>query len=283
MGDDANNMSGGEESTPKFDARLAEGVAYFEQMLEIMPEDRTTLEFLVVAYDQLGQHEKGQKALVNLTKLLISERDLTALSGLIPRLESSDYAPAKALLLKVTTMTAPEPDLTPETPKELTEEEKIALEASRAIEAEIAFGEALLAAGMITEDQASMLKEHLKAFPTDGRIFLISALQILEKENVRLFERVVEWLADNCGTPPIPLRSFEPNKDLFKALPEQLIRLRGVVPFAKLGAVTLVAVTNPMDENLKAAVKSLGACRMYLAEPTAIEAAITKVYGEVVG
>ena len=33
----------GEEVPVKFDARLAEGVAYFEQMLEIMPDDRTTL------------------------------------------------------------------------------------------------------------------------------------------------------------------------------------------------------------------------------------------------
>ena len=61
---------------PKFDARLAEGVAYFEQMLQIMPEDRTTLEFLVVAYDQLGRHDDGQKALVSLAKKLVKDRDL---------------------------------------------------------------------------------------------------------------------------------------------------------------------------------------------------------------
>ena len=65
---------------PKFDARLAEGVAYFEQMLQLMPEDRVTLEFLVVAYEQLGRHEDGQKALVSLTKILIKEHDTTALS-----------------------------------------------------------------------------------------------------------------------------------------------------------------------------------------------------------
>ena len=76
----------GEESPVKFDARLAEGVAYFEQMLEIMPDDRTTLEFLVVAYDMLGQHEKGQKALVSLAELLVKEHDLEALKGLLPRL-----------------------------------------------------------------------------------------------------------------------------------------------------------------------------------------------------
>ena len=123
----------GEEFPVKFDARLAEGVAYFEQMLEIMPDDRTTLEFLVVAYDMLGQHEKGQKALVSLAELLVKEHDLEALKGLLPRLEASDYAPAKALFLKVSTLTAPTPDLTPERPKELTESEKTEIAAQEVL------------------------------------------------------------------------------------------------------------------------------------------------------
>ena len=36
------------EEKRKFDAKLEEGVAYFEQMLAMMPDDRTTLEFLAV-------------------------------------------------------------------------------------------------------------------------------------------------------------------------------------------------------------------------------------------
>ena len=95
----------------KFDARLAEGVSYFEQMLEIMPEDRTTLEFLVVAYEQLGEPEKGQKALRDLAQLLIKERDIAALTGLIPRMEASEDPRVKAVLLKVKALTAPEPDV----------------------------------------------------------------------------------------------------------------------------------------------------------------------------
>ena len=82
------NVSDMAEDEPKFDARLAEGVAYFEQMLQLMPEDRVTLEFLVVAYEQLDRHEDAQKALVSLTKILIKEHDTAALEGLLPRLEA---------------------------------------------------------------------------------------------------------------------------------------------------------------------------------------------------
>ena len=49
------------EQPPKFDARLEEGVKYLEEMLELMPDDRTTLEFLVVAYEQLKEPEKSRK------------------------------------------------------------------------------------------------------------------------------------------------------------------------------------------------------------------------------
>ena len=44
------NKSSGPLGAPKNENwRLEEGVAYFEQMLEVMSEDRTTLEFLDAA------------------------------------------------------------------------------------------------------------------------------------------------------------------------------------------------------------------------------------------
>ena len=59
------------EEQPKFDPKLEEGIAYFEKMLKVMPEDRTTLEFLCVAYEQTGEEEKRRKALVSLAGLLV--------------------------------------------------------------------------------------------------------------------------------------------------------------------------------------------------------------------
>ena len=64
------------DETPKFDARLKEGVAYFEEMLKVMPDDRTTLEFLAVVYPQLGEAEKAERALAALARVLLKEGDL---------------------------------------------------------------------------------------------------------------------------------------------------------------------------------------------------------------
>lgn len=267
----------------KFDARLAEGVAYFEQMLEIMPDDRTTLEFLVVAYDMLGQHEKGQKSLVSLTKLLVKEHDLEALRGLLPRLEASDYEPAKALFLKVSTLTAPAPDLTPEQPKELTEAEKTAIAVQDALAAERALLGHLRDAGLISDSDAEMFASHLVSPKVEGRIFLISALQILKNENAGVFEKCMEHLADKFNSPPIPLGAFDLSQPLFRNYSETLLRLRGAVPFAKVGNVTLIATVNPADAALRTALESVGPCRIFLADPVVVEASLNKVFGALDG
>ncbi len=268
---------------PKFDARLAEGVAYFEQMLQIMPEDRTTLEFLVVAYDQLGRHADGQKSLVSLAKILIKDRDLEALEGLLPRLEASDNAEARALALKVRTMVAPEPDLTPETPREMTPEERVSMVSRKAIEAELSLVDSLAADGLVDADEAKHVREQIGASPTDGRVFLISALQILEKENPRLSEKCIAHLADAFGTPPVPLAAFDIPRDLVSKFSSATLRIRGAVPFATLGAHALVAVLNPSDEALKAELSAVMACRFYLADAASVEAALAKAFPSVEG
>ena len=266
------------EEEPKFDARLAEGVAYFEQMLQLMPEDRVTLEFLVVAYEQLDRHEDSQKALVSLTKILIKEKDTAALEGLLPRLEASDYAEAKALALRVKTLTAPAPDLSPEVPKEMTESEMVESISDVAVKSELALVDELVDGGVLSEDDAKHVKAQVEVTPTAGQVFLVSALQILEKENSTALEKCMAYLADLHGVPPVPLAAFDPPKGLFAPFHALTLRVRGVVPFASVGKDTLVAVLNPADESLCAELSAATPCRFYLAMPSAVEALLARAY-----
>ena len=275
-----NNFDMADEPTeePKFDARLAEGVAYFEKMLQLMPEDRVTLEFLVVAYEQLGRHEDGQKALVSLAKILIKEHDVAALEGLLPRLEESDYPVAKALAFKVKTLVAPAPDLTPEAPKELTEDEVIESVSAAAVTAETKLIDELVDGKIISDEDADHLRIQVEATPTHGQVFLVSALQILEKENPTVLERCIAHLADRHVAPPVPLAAFEPPKSLVSQFPAFALRIRGAVPFATVGKDALVAVLNPADEQLRAELSAVAPCRFYLAMPSAVEAALGRMF-----
>ena len=264
----------------KIDSRLIEGVAYFEQMLQLMPEDRETLEFLAVAYGQLGRKEDAERTIVSLAKILVRDRDLTALEGLLPRLEAGETPEAKAIVLKVRTMVAPAPDLTPEAPPELTPEEQAKDTTREAIAAELALADQLADAGLLPEDQLKWVRTLTEASPVDGRIFLISALQILEKENFPLCEKCVAALADKFATPPIPLAAFDPPRDLVEKFPSILLRIRGAVPFAKLGTTALVALLNPADQELRAELNKVMPCRFYMADPSALETVLGKVFGE---
>ena len=151
------------------------------------------------------RHEDGQKALVSLAKILIKEHDTAALEGLLPRLEESDYPEAKALSLKVKMIVAPAPDLTPEVPKEMTESEIVEAASAAAVLAESALVDELVDGGIISEEDAGHIKAQIEATPTVGQMFLVSALQILEKENSTALEKCMAYLADRHGTPPVPL------------------------------------------------------------------------------
>lgn len=269
------------EQTPKFDARLEEGVRYFEQMLQLMPDDRTTLEFLVVAYDQLGEKEKGENAVVSLAKLLLKQGDFAAAEGLLPRLEAVDTDEAKILALKVRRLAAPSPELVPETPKELTPAELSAEETREAISAEVSLVEYLWSNGAIpSEEDAKKVRDQIVATPIGGRIFLVSALAILEKENYELCEKCLAFLADRFGMPPVPIKAFERKPDLLGRFPADLLRIHGAVPFAAIGDIALVALLNPADERLRGRLSESGKCKFYLTLPSAAESWLDGAFGE---
>ncbi|MBO7684455.1 MAG: hypothetical protein J6T51_06995 [Kiritimatiellae bacterium] len=260
------------EQAPKFDARLEEGVRYFEQMLQLMPDDRTTLEFLVVAYDQLNEKKKGENAVVSLTKLLLKQGDFAAAEGLLPRLEAIDTDEAKILALRVRRLAAPGPELVPEAPKEFSAAELLEDEMREAVSAESLLVEFLWSNGVITgEEDAKRVRDQVVATPVGGRVFLVSALAILEKENYELCEKCMAFLADRFATPPVTIKAFERKADLVKRFPADLLRIHGAVPFAAIGDVALVALLNPADERLRARLLECGKCRFYLAMPSAAE------------
>jgi len=257
------------DDVPKFDARLKEGVAYFEQMLKVMPDDRTTLEFLAVAYPQMGELDKAEEAIASLARVLLKEGDVESASALLPRLEECEAPSAKAMVLKVRAAISPRPELEPET---------VSAVASSGFVAAAAESEAALAVELGEEGVA----EQLRTLPENGRLYLVSALSLLEKERPDACEKAIAQLADKYGDVPVPLDAFEPDKALLQKLPDELVRVRGVIPFARLGDLVLVVTLSPHDTKLKKAVSDALAAKtdFYLAEPRLVEAALQKIYPE---
>ena len=287
------------EETPKFDPKLEEGIAYFEKMLQLMPDDRTTLEFLCVAYEQIGEKEKQRKALCSLAGVLIKEKDLESADRIAERLAEYHTPDAQAAVLRVRAahaQTTPRPSpaqaaaaAEPATALASPSETPAAAAApSRdayvhiALKAQGELINLLAQRHVIDEGFVPTLRQRLAELAEAPGCFLISALAILEKENTAIAENVAAYLADTAGTPPIPLEAFDLQGEFPRMLPELMVRIRGVMPFAKLGDTLLVAVLDPLDATLKQEIEAAlnQPCRFYLAHPRTMEEILDKLFAD---
>lgn len=286
--------------------KLLEGVAYFEKMLKVMPGDRTTLEFLSVAYEQLGDVEKQRTALIQLAQTLLHEKDYDAADAIGERLAGFAEADAQEMVRRIKFVRNPvqlkavvrpgagsargavrpadavRPGGASGERAQSDGGVSLAQVVMSAVKAEAALIRDLYAKNVVDASAAEVVQRHLGGLPEATRPFLVSALAILEKESGGLGERAAVYMADAASAPPIPLPAFMPSAALVKQLPEEIVRVRGAVPFGRLGDTLLVAVLNPLDTEFHAEVERLAGCpcRFFLADPHTTEDFLDKFFAE---
>jgi hypothetical protein len=280
------------EETPKFDPKLEEGIAYFEKMLQVMPEDRTTLEFLCVAYGQIGEPVKQRKALISLAGVLLKEKDLESADSIAERLAQYREPDAQAAVLRIRAahgmglgpaIADPQPKTQGATDDQPSSGNPQTAALHIAIKAEKELIQTLALRKILDESTADEALHRLAELSGMSGCFLVSALSVLEKENSGFGEMAMAAVADEAGAPPIPLEAFDISSERLQLLPESIVRVRGVLPFAKLGDTLLVATLNPLDAALKHQVEgSVGCpCRFYLAHPRTMEELLDKLFAEI--
>lgn len=270
--------------------KLREGIVYFEQVLQMMPEDRPTLEFLSIAYKQTGQEDAYRRTLLSLADVLITERDYESARALLANLESEKDPQLQAVSLRLRAMLGTVAGGVPsvgafETTPQL---EEITLSIEGALQTESALIDKWVTWGIISSDQASTLKDQLRALAATSDLSLISALSILEKEGTTesefsaFAEVALARVADESHAPPLAIETIESVYSMAKELPEGLVRRRGVLLFGSVAGERLVAIANPLDENLKRLVAAkLGApCHFYLALPQSLAIVLSRLYSD---
>ena len=285
-------------------SKLLEGIAYFEKMLKVMPGDRTTLEFLSVAYEQLGDLEKQRTALIQLAEALLREKDYDAAEAIGGRLGGFAETDAQDMVRRIKSVRNPvqlkavvrpgagaRPARVMARPagggalgeRALPKEGlSLAQVVMSAVKAEAALIRDLYAKNVVDASAAEVVQRHLGGLPEATRPFLVSALAILEKESGGMGEKAAVYMADTASAPPIPLQAFMPSAAIVRQLPEEIVRVRGAVPFGRLGDTLLVAVLNPLDAEFHAEVERLAGCpcRFFLAEPHTTEDFLEKFFAE---
>jgi Type II secretion system (T2SS), protein E, N-terminal domain len=250
----------------KIDPKMIEAIAFFEDMLQTMPKDRTALEFLAVAYEQTEQSEKRRDILVRLVAVLLGENDYKNAKSIAEHLKAfSDHMPAMLAIERVAALT------------EIDEAANASLEAKHPL-AGSTFTPAksskvwptdvpsLSHTASATEmdlvwlwhDQEFVPKELcmdlmnvLTDRPATEKPLLISALAILDEHHPEYTDPVMDKMQQACNLPALPVELFEPTAAAQQVLPFDFCYVKGVMPFALMGNEMLVALLNPMSEELK--------------------------------
>ena len=280
------------------DAKMIEAIAFFEQMLQTMPEDRTSLEFLSVAYEQTGQADKHRECLIRLADCLLHERDYDNAQSIAMRLsEFADYAPARAAVQRVTEGVQKQilkENQPPVRGGGQTNEPSGAPAGGAYQDAGLEI-QALSRAASAAEMELVWYWKERNFLPkelcmdilhilTDSQVMtdhpsLISALALLDEQHPELTERLMEEMQRASEVPPIPLELFDVQAAAAKALSPMFIQVRGALPFALLGGEVLVAVLNPLSKSLQDEVIARAGkpCHFFFAHPRVWQEAAKKV------
>lgn len=269
------------------DPKLTEAIAFFEQMLQTMPGDRTSLEFLSVAYEQTGQTAKRRECLIRLADCLIREKDFDNAQVIAARLSAFRDDPAACEAAERVAEKIQSHIL--ETPPPARLETGLPGEAA-AVPGAGAFQDQGLEVHALSRSASAAemelvwhWKEHeflpkeicmdvlhvLTERPMSDAPTLISALALLDEQHPEMTDKLMETMQRASEIPPIPLELFELQPDAKRLLSPAFVQVKGVLPFALLGGEALVALLNPMNPALReeTAARAGRPCHFFLAHP----------------
>jgi len=250
----------------KADPKMTEAIEFFENMLQTMPKDRTALEFLAVAYEQTAQLEKRRDILIRLVNVLLRENDYKNAKAIAEHLKAfSDYMPAAMAIERVVAMTELDEshDASPDEANPSQQAVFTAAKPTKEWPADVpSISHTASSAEMdmvwfwhdhdyLPKELCMDLMNALTDRPVTDTPLLISALAILDEQHPEYTEPVMEKMQKSCNVPVIPIELFEPTPAAFRTLPLLFCHVKGVMPFALMGNELLVALLNPMSEELK--------------------------------
>lgn len=260
---------------------VLKAIAAFEQIVEAMPGDVTSLEALCHAYEQLGHREKASDYLCKLAEALLSEGDVSSARALSDRLQAhaDDSPDAKALLVRIESSTE-DAAADQETGTHRVAEPVRPAEASMDFDMSeaLAFAWRLREVAELSEEEYAKLAHDLTEMSVGEQVATTSVLHALESVGHKGLDRIMNFVAKDRGTPIISLSSFETRARVAGLLPLEFMTRRGVLVFELLGDDALVVTMNPYEESLRNDVETLTGkkCHFYISLASEFDLALDR-------
>ena len=269
-----------EQYAQEHDAKREEALSTlrsFEQILDIMPDDRGTLETVILVAEECGEEATALTYRMRLAEQLAKEGDHEALALLVESLRAHPDPRAQAWIASYDQQA--EGGQAAVRPGAGTEHDLHGL-AAVYISEEIDLAWKLFEHGEISQEEyASLVHDLTELSTTKHHAETVSLLHTLEATQHKNLENILAYLSRASRTPYIALACFTMRPELAPLLPAEFMRSRGAIVFNTLGRELLVAVLNPFSESLRREVEQLTGkpCHYYLTRSSEFEAALVQV------
>jgi tetratricopeptide (TPR) repeat protein len=259
--------SGQQRSDMDAESEVWQAISAFEAILEVMPDDRSSLETLSHAYEQIGDRVKALDYLLRLAEVVLAENDPEAAAHVVERLQ--EYAEAGDQVREmIQRMQAQElgeagdghADAPPAASSEPT---------MFRVTDELAFAWKLFEAGEISQEDYSVVAQDLAELSIDPNLSTASVLHVLETRAFSGLERVMGYASRDTKTPILSLISYEMVRDVTGLLPLDFMIRHGAVIFGQMLEELLVVVMNPYNQALRKeiATKTGKLCHFFMTQP----------------
>jgi hypothetical protein len=275
--------------------QLRETIAELEKFHQAMPEDRQTLEILAVAYGKVGDAAGQVRALGDLAGVLVRQKDWEHARIIAENLRSFADDPAaqaaadqaEAALAASGHGSAPAAAgggggaRRPGTAG-LEGQEAIDVWSSTATSAEADIVWDWKDHKVLPDDVCMELLQILMDNPSHRGAWLVSALGVLEDRHAELSDIAFDAHRKRCKLTPVPVEIMDPQRAVIETLPENYVRIKGVLPFGKIAGELLVAIMNGVDKDLRKEIETLAGmpCHFYLMHPRSWFAISRALYGD---
>ncbi len=270
-------------SEADLESQVWNAIAAFEQILEAMPDDRSSLETLAHAYAHIGDRTRAKDYLVRLARALLAEQDAEAAGALTEQFADYSGDPdVDELLPRLRELAGPTAS-----PATTTAPDTAGIPSKKVTRARLTFSVAdelalawsLLEDGQLTQDDYADVAHDLAEMSTAQGHMTISVLHVLENRAYKHLERVTTHIATRYQAPVIALHCFDPPRESLELLPLEFIVRRGAVAFDFIKDDALIAVMNPLDHRLRADVAALAGrtCHFYTTPASEFDSLVNKI------
>lgn len=275
-----------DKSRKDVEAEIWSAITAFEQILEVLPNDRASLEALAHAYEQMGDHTKAKEYFVRLANVLLEEGDQETAATLIDKLKTyaEEDKTADALLKRINSLLQKKTSAPALTVSAESGQQKVIVEEKKAgavfnISEELALAWTLLEVNQLTQDEYASVVQDLSEMSAKEAVSTVSVLHVLEARAFKNLEKIIAYISRKYGTPYISLLAFELRQEYVSVLPMDFVIRCGVLIFDFIGKDALAVIMNPANKQLRKEVESRAErkCHFYITLASEFDKAIEKI------